>query len=308
MKALYYGSYRKPRILLWYVGIIIFIVMMAFIGPKHTDINIFILQSSILSFNTPRIKAIKRIGPHNKDILTLLISGMLGDTLKNNFCTINEIYKNSINLKNKRLTKLERAQFFISQNFKDILIGLLLGDLCAQKRSINGNTNLHFEQGYKNKEYLLHLYDLFKDYCNSKPKISNRLPDKRTNKVYSRIRFVTYSLPCFNEFHKLFYLNNKKVIPLNIEELLTPLGLTYWICDDGTFCKKHKYIRIATNSYTLEEINLLLRVLNKKFYFNYYAIKDSKGYVITISSRSIYNMQQLLIPIFPNMMKYKIGL
>ena len=50
-------------------------------------------------------------------------------------------------VKNKRLTKLERAQFEVTVNLREILVGLLLGDLCAQKLSANGNTNLHFEQG-----------------------------------------------------------------------------------------------------------------------------------------------------------------
>lgn len=151
------------------------------------------------------------------------------------------------------------------------------------------------------------MYTLFKDYCNSQPKISIRPIDKRTGKIYTRIQFTTYSLPCFNEFYFLFYPNNKKIIPLNIEELLTPLGLAYWICDDRTFNKKHKYIRLATNSYTFDEINLLLKTFKNKFNFNCYAIKESTGYVITISSRSILDLQLLLKPIMPYMMIHKMG-
>lgn len=33
----------------------------------------------MLPFNKPRTKAIKRIGPHNKNILDIIICGMLGD-------------------------------------------------------------------------------------------------------------------------------------------------------------------------------------------------------------------------------------
>jgi hypothetical protein len=127
----------------------------------------------------------------------------------------------------KRLTKLERAQFSIPMNLRDVLVGLLLGDLCAQKRSVNGNTNLHFEQGFLHKDYIFHLYCLFKDYCSSDPKITDRQPDKRTGKVYTRIQFVTYSLPCFNEIYLLFYPYGKKLVPSNIGEYLTPIGLAY---------------------------------------------------------------------------------
>jgi len=105
-----------------------------------------------------------------------------------------------------RLTKLEQSQFSLSEDLKSILVGLLLGDLCAQKRTIKGNTCLHFEQGLVHKDYIYHLYELFEPYCRSVPKITNRLPDKRTGKIYSRVQFNTYSLPCFNEFYNLFLI------------------------------------------------------------------------------------------------------
>jgi len=82
-RGLYYGSYKSPRVLVWSIGVIILILMMAYSGPKcnNLDINILVAlqQFTILPFNSPRVKAIQKIGPHNKDILTLLISGMLGD-------------------------------------------------------------------------------------------------------------------------------------------------------------------------------------------------------------------------------------
>lgn len=109
-----------------------------------------------------------------------------------------------------------------------------------------GNTNLHFEQGIVHKEYLDHLYNLFAGYCNSAPNISDRLPDKRTNKIYTRIQFVTYSLPCFNYLYDLFYFEGKKFVPLNIEEHFTALSLAYWLCDDGYYDKKNKRVIFAT--------------------------------------------------------------
>jgi hypothetical protein len=39
----------------------------------------FLILSNTLPFSTPRIKSIKRIGPHNKDILSILIGSLLGD-------------------------------------------------------------------------------------------------------------------------------------------------------------------------------------------------------------------------------------
>ena len=84
-RGLYYGSYRSPRIGVWVIGTIIFFLMMArkYKWPKCmliSNIKYLNLYSiTNLPFNRPRTKAIYRIGPHNIDILSVLICGMLGD-------------------------------------------------------------------------------------------------------------------------------------------------------------------------------------------------------------------------------------
>ncbi len=125
-------------------------------------------------------------------------------------------------LKPKFMTKAERSLFSLSADLKAILVGLILGDLNVRKQGRSINAMLCFEQGLVHKDYIFHLYDLFKSYCLSAPKTTNRLPDKRTGKIYTRVTFKTRSLPCFNELYDLFYPEGKKVIPSNIDELLTP--------------------------------------------------------------------------------------
>jgi LAGLIDADG DNA endonuclease family len=77
----------------------------------------------------------------------------------------------------------------------------MLGDLFAEKVTLNSNTRLQFKQSNKNKVYIDHLYSLFKEYCQSKPKIISSVdkrPGKKEFNVY--IKFWTLSLPCFNKF------------------------------------------------------------------------------------------------------------
>ena len=70
------------------------------------------------------------------------------------------------------------------------------------------------------------------------------------NKIYSSIKFQTLSLACFNRYRELFYdLNGKKVIPVNLQELLTPKGLAFWFMDDGYKSKKGLYF--STESFSL---------------------------------------------------------
>ena len=56
---------------------------------------------------------------------------------------------------------------------EEIIIGLMIGDLFAEKRNPNSNTRLQFKQSKKNKNYIDHLYSLFKEYSGSEPKITS---------------------------------------------------------------------------------------------------------------------------------------
>lgn len=107
-----------------------------------------------------------------------------------------------------RLKLKDKEKFILPKNLKDILIGLLLGDIHARFRF--GKTSFVFLQGIGNQEFLYHLYNLFSHYCPSEPKIKSNPTDIRTGKIYSNISFTTYTLPCFNELYHLFYLSKKK--------------------------------------------------------------------------------------------------
>jgi hypothetical protein len=140
--------------------------------------------------------------------------------------SVNNIFICSVPLiKSRRLTKKQKESFSINSELKAILVGLLLGDLFGRLRF--GKVSFVFKQGLVHKDYLMHLYNLFSHYSPSSPKINKGLPDNRTGKIYTNIYFYTYTLPCFNELYNLFYYSRKKIVPKNIEELLTPISLAY---------------------------------------------------------------------------------
>jgi hypothetical protein len=204
----------------------------------------------------------------------------------------------------KRLTNLERNSFSVSPNLHEIIIGTSLGDLNISKNYTNARLN--FEQGLINEAYITHLYDLFKDYCNSPLINKARKPDYRTGKVYTRVYFNTYSLPCFNYYHELFYVNGVKVIPLNLGELLTPIGLAYWAMDDGA--KTGTGFRLNTQSYSKDENLFLIKVLKDNFDLNCTLHIHSKDlYRIYISSKSMNKFRNLVSPYFHDSMLYKLN-
>ena len=101
--------------------------------------------------------------------------------------------------------------------------------------------------------YFKHVLNLFKPYLSETFKLKEKtFKDNRTNNTYKSVNFATLSLPCFNQYKSLFYKNNKKIVPINIQELLTPIGLAYWIMDDGSI--QNKGLHLNTYAFNSEDV------------------------------------------------------
>ena len=155
------------------------------------------------------------------------------------------------------------------------------------------------------------LFEILSQFC-SAPYSSYTYLDSRTNKNYSSLTLRTRSLPLFTEYYKLFYLNGVKVIPNNIGDLLTPLGLAHWIMQDGSYHKVSKGVALCTDSFQKEEIQLLLSVLQKNFNLictiQKSPSKNSNRFRIYISAKSLPILRTLVQTHFHPTMLYKLGI
>lgn len=106
----------------------------------------------------------------------------------------------------------------------------------------------------------------------------------------------------------MWYVNNVKIIPLNIGSYLTPLALAIWIMDDGG--KVGSSLKLSTNSFTYSECLLLITVLFDNF--NIKATVQSAGvenqYIIYILTESMPRLREIVLPYVHPSMKYKLGL
>lgn len=148
------------------------------------------------------------------------------------------------------------------------MVGLLLGDGHIQKRSLTGNSRFMYGQSslrVQHLNYFYHVLELFKPYVSKGFKLKTKpFLDKRTNMCYSSVNFSTLSLPCFNYYRDLFYnSDNVKIVPKNIQELLTPRGLAYWIMDDGSL--QNKGLHLNTYGFTHQDVLLLKSTLETMF-------------------------------------------
>ena len=211
----------------------------------------------------------------------------------------------------KRLTIVERLIININQPLNDILIGLLLGDGHLQCR--NGNSRFIYGQSSLREHhlnYFYHIFDLFKPFVSKEFKIKSRsFVDKKTKNVYSSIYFATLTLPCFTYYRNLFYnIENRKIVPLNINQLLTPRGLAYWIMDDGSL--QNKGLHLSTYNFTYDEVNLLKNALENLFAPDF-LIKCSihnhkKGYRIYVWEESMIIVRNHISQFMHKDMLYKI--
>lgn len=207
-----------------------------------------------------RCRAINRIGPHNLDVISLII-------------------------------------------------GLLLGDGYANNRTGEG-TRIAIKQSILHKEYLFYLYQFFltRGYCsNLEPRLYKRYI-KGKNKIYYGYEFNTFTFRSLNWIYNLFYKKGKKILPKNIEKYFTPLTLAILICDDG--CFTNPGIRISTNNFTLNEVEILLKLLKNKFNLDCTIQKIGivNKYSIYIKGNSISNLNKIVLPYMQKSMYYKLGL
>lgn len=192
------------------------------------------------------------------------------------------------------------------------LVGSLLGD-CYGERLMNGGVRFKFKQSIKHKEYLFFLYEALLERGYTNNNLPYLIKQKVGYKVHEAYCFNTYSYSSLLWLYKLFQNHHsgsykKKVIPHNIYDLLTPLSLAIWIQDDGTW--KNPGIRIATNNFSLQEVELLKFTLEKKFNIqcSIHSFTQSKQYQLYIKKESIVLVRSLVLPFFHESMYYKLGL
>ena len=242
---------------------------------------------------------------------------------------------------------LSKKNYVLSQEQKESLIGILLADGILVKAKPEHNTRLRIDHTYPSQEaYVISIYTLFKSMVNMEPTILERKADIRTEKLYKSalrsmgppitlwkagpradrrdppyfvwgrapqsIYFWTLSFACFNPYFHFFYNGKTKIVPINIEELLTARGLAHWIMGDGFYMTSRGVIVLCTESFTKEETNLLIAALNNKFDIKATLNKrvlstGLDGWRIRISKKSMKKVTTIVDPYIIPEFRYKLG-
>jgi hypothetical protein len=202
------------------------------------------------------------------------------------------------------LSNGKNYQDFVKQS----IIGHLLADGTLVKKYKGGGNYFKFAQSEVHLSYLDHVFSLFNKagLCNMTKPEKGHIKNTKTGKIYTYYYFITKSLVEFNELESLFYIKNKgskriKIVPANIANLLTEVGLAYWFMVDGN--KTGKGIHLNTNCFTTTEITQLIQVLHAKFDLKCSLHSRNRIY---IWSKSTPKFITTVTPFIVESMKYKI--
>lgn len=145
-------------------------------------------------------------------------------------------------------------------------------------------------------------YEILKDFVLTKPKIYEKTKS---------ISFRTISHSEFTKIYKIFYPLGRKIIPKNIHKYIKDsITIAVWFMDDGNIRKSKNKIYgyyLNTQSFNLEENNLLIKSLKKNFGIESMTMKNKGKYRIYIGSLGKEKFSKLITKSVINSMKYKIG-
>ena len=236
------------------------------------------------------------------EIKTLKLTlSSLNLTLSNNPLSIVPYGSNLSSTIGYKFTSVERSVIQIPFNAqqRSIFVGILLSNAGLQKVNKGGEARLQFKQKYSHFEYLYSVFFALSHYCSNLPGLYKVNLHKKN---FYALTFTTRSLPCITKLYALFYSEGKKVIPQNIYDLLSWEALVHWIEGDGTYSSG---ITIQTQSFTIQELVLLMNVLIIKFGLECNIHIQSKYLVLYIKSKSIKKNFHYMLPYIHPSMIYK---
>jgi hypothetical protein len=116
--------------------------------------------------------------------------------------------------------------------------------------------------------------------------------------------FVTRTSPVFSEWHGRFYEGRRKIVPGDIDTVLTPLSLAVWFMDDGG--ADYAGLDLQTHSFGLEEVEHLVVTLAARFGIRATTRANKGRWIIYIPASSVGSLRSLIEPHVLPELRYKL--
>lgn len=204
--------------------------------------------------------------------------------------------------KNCRSNQIPRT---ITQNQKEFLDGLMLGDGGIIWSKTAAYPRLSVMRQLQDKDYLLWQYDLFKDFYGTPPKYFKSYHNK-VDKYYEGFSCRTKSGKIFSDYYNKWYPNGKKIVPRDL--VLTPLTLLIWFLDDGSVIKPSEHglqIKFSTDGFPEEDTRFLAQLLSSFINDEVKVYKNGNGFILRLATIAATKLIEIIDPIFPPCMERK---
>ncbi len=190
---------------------------------------------------------------------------------------------------------------------KEILLGTLLGDSSLQTYTAGKTWRLRFIQ--KDKDYLFHLYEIWKPFVKTEPKLSD---DGSGNKRWYFNTIVIPELKLFVDETQIYTCIGgrwvKKVPKLwpAFSNTLTNRALAYWYMDDGSKKSNAQAYYFCTDCFSLEDVKFLGSIFLKNWDIHVGYHKKGVNYRIYIPTSSVAKFKNLVEKYVVETMRYKL--
>lgn len=183
---------------------------------------------------------------------------------------------------------------------REILVGVLLGDAHLETQNGGRTFKVKFEYSVKHADYANHLYELFKEWTLTPPKL-------KRDATHNNIRFHTVAHPALRFYAHQFYDEKKKCVPKLIHRYLTERSIAYWFMDDGSIkSRESKGVIFNTHCFERTDVQRLIAALRKQFNLEASERKQKDGLQIYISGNSHERFREIVDEYVLPSMRYKI--
>lgn len=196
-------------------------------------------------------------------------------------------------------------QFHISQAQREIIIGSLLGDARLECRSKEGTARLRIHHGWKQRKLVFWKYKELKQIVSAPPRKIVSWQNPKTSEDYFSWYFHSITLRELGMIHRIFYGEKRKILPQNIDNLLSKRALAVWIMDDG--CNTGNSLILNTQNFSLAENKEIKSVLKNKFDLESHLNRDRNTWRLRFPKYSFLKVCNLIQDYIIPSMRYKLS-
>ncbi len=191
----------------------------------------------------------------------------------------------------------------VGSQLREIVIGTLLGDSFLEQ---NGN-HKRFVCGHslKQEQYILWIYKVLSDLIECKL-YYRKWKDLRNDHTYTSVLLRSVTSPVWDEFYDMFYKDHRRIIPINLPDIISPQVLAVWIMDDGYRRNDCNAMRLNTQAYDQLQHQIIRQSL-MKLGINSKVHHQANQLVTYIPSSSMEVLRKQVRPYIVKSMEYKIA-